>query len=228
MTPTIAAPRRPVSISTVLAFVGLVAMAVGWFLPWSTRIDLRGVGPTGPELDRLADPRANAGVPADVAEVAGRLRDNGSATGHDLTVVGSYWNDHRGSHDPTERRALKIGLFTARAAPYLAAFLALLVLLGRLAKPSSPVLGLVLAYSLGMAAFTGLLVLGASDRARRAVLDEPALLGVGAYAIVGGCLASLFGGLFAMRTSTWWKALLLALALVIAAIATVVALVRAA
>ncbi len=221
-------PPRSISIATVLAFVGLVAMAGGWFLPWGTNVDVQGVGPSGPELDQLTDPRSNAGVPADVVEVARRLRDNGSASGSDLVVVGSHWVDRTPSDSPVERRAWRIGLFAAKAAPYLAAFLALLLLLGRLRKPSSPVLGSVLAYTLGILGFAALLAIGASENARAAVSNDPSLLGIGIFAIVGGMLATLFGSLGSMRTSTWWKSLLLALALVIAVLATVVALVKAA
>ena len=220
------APPRAISIATVLAIVGLVAMAAGWFLPWTARADMHGVGPSGSELDRMTDPTTNLGIPADVIEVARHLRDNGSATGRDLAVVGSYWVDHTGSHSPIEHRAWKIGLFAAKAAPFLAAFLALLLLMGRLRRPQFVVLGLIQAYALGIAGFAALLVLGASENARAAIANDPSRLGFGIYVIVVGCLAALFGALFSFRTSTWWKSLLLALTLVGGSIAAAFALAK--
>jgi hypothetical protein len=208
------APRT--SFATGLAFLGLVAMAAGWFLPWIARLDVDGMGISDAELRRLEAEAKQDGVPDDVLAVVKRMRSNEAVSGRDLSVLGDHWISKDGKTlPPHEFRAWTAGLVVMRWTPYVLAGVALLLLLGGLRKPSFPVGTLVLSLALLVGGFAALLWIGASNHAREAVAKDPTVLGVGLYGIVFGGAAAFLGGLFAVRTSTWWKVYLLTILVVV-------------
>ncbi len=200
-------PAPPLSIATLLAFVGLLAIAAGWFLPWLARIDVGAVGVSRADLERLDAEARRDGVPADVVAVARRMLKNEAVNGHDLSVLGHHFVREAKDLPPRERRGWTLGLATLRYAPWAAAAAALCLLLGRLRKPGSLALTLALTVALLVGGFAGLMWLGSSQQAKDAVADDPQVLGLGIHAIALGGLTALLGGLFALRTSTWWKVL---------------------
>ncbi|MFO0932883.1 MAG: hypothetical protein U1E39_09245 [Planctomycetota bacterium] len=211
------APRT--SFATVLAFLGLLAMAAGWFLPWIARLDVDGMGISDAELGRLEEQGKREGVPDAVMAVVKRMRSNEAVSGRDLSVLGDHFISRDGDTLPAkERRGWAVGLAVMRWAPYALAGVALLLLLGRLRKPSFPVGTLVLSVALLVGGFAALLWIGASNNAREAVAKNPTVLGVGLYGIVFGGAAAFLGGLFGVRTSTWWKVYLLTILVVVGTI----------
>ena len=203
------APARPLSLATLLAFLGLVAIAAGWFLPWVARMDVGGIGVSGSDLTRLDGQARKEGAPEEVVAVIRRMRENEAVSGNDFAVLGRFWLDKDTTVEARERRGWTLGLAVMRWAPWVTAAAALLLLLGRVRKPGSLVLTLVLSVAILVGGFAGLMWLGSSQQAKDSVATDPKVLGLGIYAIAIGGLAALLGGLFAMRTSTWWKVLLL-------------------
>ncbi len=221
------APRT--SFATVLAFLGLVAMAAGWFLPWVARLDADGFGFTDAELRRLEAQDRRDGAAGDVAAVVGRIRANGHVTGRDLGALGAAMiADHRASLTPSDARGWDLGVAFLRWAPWLAAGVAVLLLIGRFRKPGVLVGTATLVVTIAIGALLAILWLGASNTAHDTVTRDPSVLGVGMWAIHAGVAAALVGGLFAVRASTWWKVYLLTLGIVAAAVAGLVAYVKAA
>jgi hypothetical protein len=223
------ATPRP-SWATALAFVGLLAVAGGWFLPWVADAHVHGgAGFAHADLVQLARLEREAGRDAtsdDVVRAARRLLRGEAVDGFDLGALARYVVDPpsgargvRGPDDPVERRAFAVAGVVLRIGPYVAAAVALLLLLGRLRKPAFVVLGLVLAVALLLGGGAALLLLGASLDARETVANDPTALGLGVYTIALGGLATLVGGLGAARLATWWKAYLVAIVAVVAAIA---------
>ena len=210
---------RP-SFATILAFAGLVAIAVGWALPWFGAVDVAPVGADRVELRAFADGAKN-GVPEDVSAVARRVLDGASVSGNQLATLGRFWLGRRGGIDPVERRAWTAGLLVLRLAPWTAAAAALLLLLGRLRRPASPVLAWTLFVAASVLGFAGIVGLGASENARRAVIEDPSRLAVGVWSIAGGIVTAILGGLAAVTRKTWWRAYLLAFVLVVASIAAI-------
>lgn len=211
------APRT--SFATVLAFLGLLAAAAGWFLPWTGKLDLTGAGFTRGDLERLVERGPREGVSEAVVGVATRVLAADAVTGRDLSIVFDHWFDtERATLEEKEVRGWTVGLAALRWSPWALLGAAGLLLLGLLRKPSAFVGALVLVLALLVACFVAIVGLGASESARAAVRADPATLGVGAWAIAGGALAALVGGVFAVRTSTWWKVYLLAIGGVVAAI----------
>jgi len=203
------APSRPLSFATLLAFLGLVAIAVGWFLPWVARMDVGGIGVSGSDLTRLDEQARKEGAPEEVVAVIRRMRENEAVSGNDFAVLGRFWLDKDTTVVARERRGWTLGLAVMRWAPWVTAAAAALLLLGRMRKPGSLVLTLVLSVAILVGGFAGLMWLGSSQQAKDSVATDPKVLGLGIYAIAIGGLAALLGGLFAMRASTWWKAILL-------------------
>lgn len=211
------APRT--SFATVLAFLGLVVMAAGWFLPWIARLDVDGMGISEADLGRLEAEAKREGVPDAVMAVVKRMRSNEAVSGRDLSVLGDFWIEREAkSLSPKELRGWTAGLAVMRWAPWALAGTALLLLLGRFRKPSFPVGTLVLSLALLVGGFAALLWIGASENAREAVAKDPKVLGVGMYGIVFGGAAAFLGGLTAVRTSTWWKVYLLTILVVVGTI----------
>lgn len=206
-----AAPALPptdapsLSIATLLAFVGLLAIAAGWFLPWLARIDVGAVGLSRADLERLDANAKRDGVPERVTEVARRMLENHAVNGNDLAILGQHFVGEAKDLPPRERRGWTLGLATLRWAPWAAAAAALGLLLGRLRKPGALALAFALTVAILVGGFAGLMWLGASEQAKDAVADDPRVLGLGIHAIALGGLTALLAGLFAMRTSTWWK-----------------------
>ena len=213
------------SFATVLAFLGLVAIAAGWFMPWIAKINVSGVAMSRADLHTLEDQARKEGVPADVAGVVKRMLANEAVSGRDLAVMGRFWIDldDQKELDAKERRGWTLGLAVLTWAPWVAAGVAALLLLGRLRKPSFPVLTLVLTVAILVGGFAGLVWLGSSEAAKNAVADDPQILGVGVYAIALGGAAAFVGGVLAVRSSTWWKAYLLTIVAVVASIMGAVA-----
>ena len=217
--PTADAPAARTSFMTVLAFLGLVAMAAGWFLPWIAKIDVGGISMSRADLETLEANAKKEGVSESVTAVAKRMLANEAVSGRDLAVLGEYRIDKEGaSIDPKERRGWTVALAVLTYGPWVLGAIALLLLLGRLQKPSFPVLTLVLSVALLVGGFAGLLWLGASVKAKEGDATEPLVLGIGIYAIALGGAAALLGGLFAVRSSNWWKAYLLTIIVVVAAV----------
>ena len=215
------------SFATVLAFLGLLAMAAGWFLPWIARLDVDGMGISDPELVRLEEQAKREGVPDAVMAVVKRMRSNEAVSGRDLSVLGDFWISRDGDTLPAkERRGWAVGLAVMRWTPYALAGVALLLLLGRFRKPSFPVGTLVLSLALLVGGFAALIWIGASQNARDAVAQDPKVLGVGLYGIVVGGAAAFLGGLFAVRSSTWWKVYLLTVLVVVGTVAGIAAYVN--
>lgn len=220
MDPTSLPPPAPrASFATKLAFLGLVVMAAGWFLPWLARLEAEGFRFTPAELRELEEQDRRAGASDDVVAVARRVRENGYLTGRDLaTLVGSSDVRERSSLTPSEGRAWDAAVAFLRWAPFVAAGAAALLLLGRLRKPGVLVGTLTLVVALAVSALIGLLWLGASQTARESVANDPGILGIGMWAIHAGALLALVGGLFGVRASTWWKVYLLTVVTVVAAV----------
>jgi hypothetical protein len=205
-----ATPARRLSLATMLAFLGLAAMTVGWFLPWIARVDVEGVGISDADVRRLDERAKEEGVPDDVTTVVKRVAAHDAVSGRDLSVLGRFWVDREKSLTPREQRGWALGLAVLAWGPWALGASALLLLLGGWRKPSSPVAALVLTAATLVGGFAGLMWIGSSQQAKDAVAHDPQVLGVGIYAIALGGLAAFLGGLFAVRTSTWWKAYLLA------------------
>lgn len=211
------APRT--SLATVLAFLGLVVMAVGWFRPWLARLEADGFRFTPAELRELEEQERRAGTPDDLVVVTRRVRENGYLTGRDLAAfAGASRVRDRSSLTPSEGRAWDVVVAFLRWAPFVAAGAAALLLLGRLRKPGVLVGTLTLVIALAVSAFVGLLWLGASQTARESVANNPGIIGEGMWAIHAGALLALVGGLFGVRASTWWKVYLLTVAVVVAVV----------
>lgn len=215
-------PRH--SFATTLAFLGLVAMAVGWFLPWIARLDVDGMGISEAELRGLEERAKEEGVPEAVIGVVKRMRSNEAVSGRDLSILGDFWIERDAATlPPKEVRAWTVGLVVMRWTPFVLGAAALFLLLGRLRKPSFPVGALVVALALLVGGFSALMWIGASNNAREAVEKQPQVLGLGIHGIVFGGAAALLGGLFAVRRSTWWQTYLLA---ILAVVATIVGIMR--
>jgi len=198
------APRT--SFATVLAFLGLLAMAAGWYLPWIARPDVDGVGFSRGDLNRLDEEAKKEGVPENVTAVVRRMLGSEAVSGRDLSVLGDFWLERDETQlEPKEFRGWTVGLAVLRVAPWALLAVAALLLVGRLRKPSSPVGTLVLTLAILVGGFAALIWLGSSQAAKKAVAADPTILGVGMYALVFGGAAAFLGGLFAVRTSTWWK-----------------------
>jgi|GEM_PF-3533891 len=198
------APRT--SFATVLAFLGLLAMAAGWYLPWIARPDVDGVGFSRGDLNRLDEEAKKEGVPENVTAVVRRMLGSEAVSGRDLSVLGDFWLERDETQlEPKEFRGWTVGLAVLRVAPWALLAVAALLLVGRLRKPSSPVGTLVLTLAILVGGFAALIWLGSSQAAKKAVAADPTILGVGMYALVFGDAAAFLGGLFAVRTSTWWK-----------------------
>ena len=222
--PALPPPPAPgTSFATVLAFLGLLAMAAGWFLPWLAHVTVGGLGASKGDLEHLEENAKKEGVPDDVVGVIKRMLANEAVSGHDLATFGRYYLDQQENLEPKERRGWTLGLAVLRWAPWAALAAAVLLALGRLRKPNSLTLTLVLSIALLIGGFAGLIWLGASDEAKKAVEADPKVLGVGIYAIALGGLVAFLGGLLAVRRGTWWKAYLLTIAVVVASVMGAVA-----
>ena len=84
------ASTRPLSLATLLAFLGLVAIAVGWFLPWVARMDVGGLGVSGTDLTLLDERAKQEGASEEVVAVIHRMRTNEAVSGNDLSVLGRF------------------------------------------------------------------------------------------------------------------------------------------
>lgn len=209
------------SFATVLAFVGLLAMAGGWFLPWVADLDVQGMAFSRDDLRRMEDEAKREGIPDDVTAVVRSMLEKEAVSGRDLGVVCAYWLDkerERGAIDPKEERGFTIGVAVLRYGPFVLAGVAGLLLLRGLRKPSFPVGALVLTAAILVGGFAALLWIGASQTAKESVQQDPRVLGVGLYGIVFGGALAFLGGLFAVRTSTWWKVYLLTIVLVVGSV----------
>jgi len=215
------APRT--SFMTVLAFLGLLVMAAGWYLPWLAHVEINGIGASRASLQQLEENAKKEGIPDDVTAVIKRMLANEAVSGSDLSTFGRYYVDKQDDLTPKDRRGWTLGLAVLRFAPWAAVAAAVLLALGRLRKPGFLTLTLVLSIAILIGGFAGLLWLGASEQAKDAVTTDPKVLGVGIYAIALGGLAAFLGGLFAVRTCTWWKAYLLTIAVVVGAVVGAVA-----
>lgn len=218
MDPSLPPPAPRMSFATELAFLGLVVMAVGWFLPWLARLEADGFRFTPAELRDLEEQERRAGAPDDLVAVTRRVRENGYLTGRDLAALaGAPGVRSRSSLTPSEDRAWGVAVAFLRWAPFVAAGAAALLLLGRLRKPGVLVGTLALVIALAVSALVGLLWLGASQTARESVVNDPGILGMGMWAIHAGAVLALVGGLFSVRASTWWKIYLLTVVSLVAA-----------
>lgn len=206
------------SFACVLAFVGLLAMAGGWFLPWVAELDVQGMAFSRDDLRRMEDEAKREGIPDDVTAVVRSMLEKEAVSGRDLGVVCAYWLDkerERGGIDPKEERGFTIGVAVLRYGPFALAAVAGLLLLRGLRKPAFPVGALVLTAAILVGGFAALVWIGASQTAKESVQQDPRVLGVGVYGIVFGGALAFLGGLFAVRTSTWWKVYLLTILLVV-------------
>jgi hypothetical protein len=214
-----ATPRAPLSFATIFAFLGLLAMAAGWWLPWVAELDVGGIGVTRSDLERIERDAARQGAPEDVAAAIRRMVASEAVSGTDLALLGRWYVDAPESDlEPKERRAWDLGLVVLRWAPWAALGAAALLALARLRKPPAPVLSAVIVLAVLVGGLAGLLWLGASQQAREAVAKNPTVLGAGVHAVTLGGLAALLGACFAVRSSNWWKVHLLAFATLAATI----------
>lgn len=220
------APSPRTSFATTLAFLGLLAIVAGWFLPAITDIHMGGAGATRADLDRLEADAKEKGVPDDVVAAAKHMRANEAISVRDFVVVGRWVFDKAEGLEPKERRAWNLVLLVGTWTPWVALGAAALLALGRLRKPGFLPLTLALTIAILIGGLAGLLVLGSSQQAKDAVARDPQVLGVGIYAIALGGLATFLGGLFAVRRGTWWKAYLLTIVAVASAILGVAAYVK--
>ncbi len=211
-------PAPGTSFMTVLAFLGLLAITAGWFLPAIADIRLGGGGASKADLERLESDAKKNGISDDVVASLKRMQANEAVSARDFEVVGSYYVEKTEGLDPKERRGWTLALAVLRWTPWAALGAAALLALGRLRKPGFLTLTLVLSIAIVVGGMAGLLVLGSSQQAKDAVAADPKVLGVGIYAIALGGLAAFLGGLFAVRRGTWWKAYLLTIVVVAAVV----------
>lgn len=216
-------PVRPLAIATLLAFVGFLAVAAGWALPWIRDIDGPGMGSARSDVERMRDDARRKRAPASVVEALDRLAAKGPASGHDLARILRWSADHDEGVGARERRGWLAGLGFAQAAPWVAAALAVLLALGRLRAPSALVAGTSIGVALLLLAFLGVLFVGASDTARAGAAERPSAVGLGLWAVAAGSVLAFLGAVGGLRAKTWWKAIPLTLLLVGGAVAGVIA-----
>lgn len=215
-------PPPRTAVTSVVALVGAIGVVVGFFLPW---LDLpqeeRGqMGFTRGDVERWE--RTATDRPKDEGPVvlAQGWLDGGSLDGSGWLAVLRLGVDHgqdRGI-EAREVRAWRVAIVALRALPFAAGLLAALLLLGRLRPMSTGVLAACLLVAIAVVALAALVALGASERARAAVLLRPFALGSGLLMIGASGPLLLGAGLLGARRGTWWKAWLLALGLTVLAV----------
>jgi hypothetical protein len=216
------APTARTSFATVLALVGTLAILAGWFLPWMSMTDrvAESMKFTQSDLEALDKNATAQGMDESSREALKHLVSRQAINGRDWAGIANFIleSDTQRPTDPVGVRGLRLAVTVLRWTPWAVGAIALFLLLGMLRKPSFPVVALVLTVGFLLASAAGLICLGASENAKKSGGEEAAVLGMGIYAIiVGGSLATL-GGLFAVKSSTWWKAYLLTIILVVGVI----------
>lgn len=211
MDPTTTATIRPFSFWALVALLACLAIAASWFLPWlalgaAERSDL-GVGEG--DLRVLEDAARKEGPEAEaMLDLVGRLRAGEAATGREWLSLLSFAMESaaaRASFEPREERAFRVAYLSLAALPWLAAALALALLLGRLRVMGSLPIACLFALGLLVGGLGGLVWLGASMEARDRAAENLAHLGLGLKALAAGGLACLLSSLLGVTSRTWWR-----------------------